>query len=121
MENRQKWLNELAQPLRDEGLTVTVEVRWGKPLHTMILQRIDELKPDLVLRDATSHGLLQRLFFNNTSWQLIRQCKAPCGWCVQVHGKVSVFVLPLTLYTAQIQLQHWITSWCNPLPTWLKP
>lgn len=82
MENRQKWLNELAQPLRDEGLTVTVEVRWGKPLHTMILQRIDELKPDLVLRNATSHSLLQRLFFNNTSWQLIRQCKAPL-WLVR--------------------------------------
>lgn len=81
LENRAKWLNTLAQPLRDMGLKVSVEVRWGKPLHTMILQRIDELKPDLVLRDATSHGLLQRLFFNNTSWQLIRHCPAPL-WLV---------------------------------------
>ena len=82
LENRSMWLEQLAQPLRDIGITVTVEVRWGKPLHTMILQRIDELKPDLVLRDATSHNLLQRLFFNNTSWQLIRQCPVPL-WLVR--------------------------------------
>ena len=63
-------------------MNVTVEVRWGKPLHSMILQRIDELKPDLVLRDATTHSLLQRLFFNNTSWQLIRQCPVPL-WLVR--------------------------------------
>lgn len=82
IENRSAWLEQLAQPLRDAGITVTIEVRWGKPLHTMILQRIDELKPDLVLRNATSHGVLQRLFFNNTSWHLIRQCPVPL-WLVR--------------------------------------
>lgn len=82
LENRREWLEQLAQPLRDEGLQVSVEVRWGKPLHSMILQRIDELKPDLVLRNGTSHNLLQRLFFNNTSWQLIRQCSVPL-WLVR--------------------------------------
>ena len=82
LQNRTKWLEKLAQPLRDAGISVTTEARWGKPLHTMILQRIDELKPDLVLRDATTHSLLQRLFFNNTSWQLIRQCPTPL-WLVR--------------------------------------
>lgn len=82
LQNRTKWLEKLAQPLRDNGITVTTEARWGKPLHTMILQRISELKPDMVLRDATTHNLLQRLFFNNTSWQLIRQCPVPL-WLVR--------------------------------------
>lgn len=77
LNNRTKWLNKLAQPLRDEGITVSTEVRWGKPLHTMVLQRIADLKPDLVFRDAHTHGLLQRLFFNNTCWQLIRHCPVP--------------------------------------------
>lgn len=82
LQNRTKWLEKLAQPLRDNGISVTTEARWGKPLHTMILQRISELKPDMVLRDATTHNLLQRLFFNNTSWQLIRQCPVPL-WLVR--------------------------------------
>lgn len=70
----QEWLEKLAEPLRDDGITVTTETRWGKPLHTMILQRVNELKPDLVIRDAHTHNLFQRLFLNNTSWQLIRKC-----------------------------------------------
>lgn len=77
LNNRTKWLEQLAQPLRDAGISVTTEVRWGKPLHTMVLQRIADIKPDLVLRDAHTHGVLQRLFFNNTCWQLIRHCPVP--------------------------------------------
>src|SRR5690606_25186722 len=56
------WLDKLSQPLRDQGLSVSTEVRWGYPLHSMVLQPIDEVKPDLVFRDATTHSLLQRLF-----------------------------------------------------------
>jgi universal stress protein E len=82
LENRKTWLNTLAQPLRDAGISVSIEARWGKPLHTMILQRVNEVNPDLVLRDAHSHGLLQRLFLNNTCWQLIRQCPVPL-WLVR--------------------------------------
>lgn len=82
LKNRKEWLDTLAQPLRDAGISVSIEVRWGKPLYTMILQRINEVNPDLVLRDAHSHGVLQRLFFNNTCWQLIRQCPVPL-WLVR--------------------------------------
>lgn len=82
LENRKKWLDKIAQPLRDSGMSVNIEVRWGKPLHTMILQRINEVNPDLVLRDAHTHGLLQRLFLNNTCWQLIRHCPVPL-WLVR--------------------------------------
>ncbi len=82
LKNQTKWLEKLAQPLRDAGVNVSIEVRWGKPLHTMILKRVEELKPDLVLRDAHTHNFLQRLFLNNTSWQLIRQCPVPL-WLVR--------------------------------------
>ena len=82
LQNQTKWLDKLAQPLRDAGVNVSIEVRWGKPLHTMILKRVEELKPDLVLRDAHTHNFLQRLFLNNTSWQLIRQCPVPL-WLVR--------------------------------------
>ena len=82
LQNQTKWLEKLAQPLRDAGVNVSIEVRWGKPLHTMILKRVEELKPDLVLRDAHTHNFLQRLFLNNTSWQLIRQCPVPL-WLVR--------------------------------------
>lgn len=71
-----------ARPLRDEGLRVTVQVRWGKPLHRMILARIDELQPDLVFKSARHHGLLKQLLLGNSCWQLIRKCPVPL-WLVQ--------------------------------------
>lgn len=74
---RQQWLENLAEPLRKEGLEVSLTVRWGKPLHQMILGRIEELQPDLVLKTTHTHGLLQRLLLSNSSWQLIRHCPAP--------------------------------------------
>lgn len=79
---RLDWLEELASPLREQGLEVTTKVRWGKPLYAEILKHVEELKPDLLLRNATTHGMLHRLLFNNTSWQLIRFCPVPL-WLVR--------------------------------------
>ena len=86
LKQRREWLEQLAAPLRQEGLSVASEVRWGKPLHKMIIARAEELKPDLVLKTAHSHGLLHRLLLSNTCWQLIRYCPAPL-WLVKPHGE----------------------------------
>lgn len=79
---RLDWLETLAAPLREQGIEVTTKARWGKPLYAEILKHVEELKPDLLLRNATTHGTLHRLLFNNTSWQLIRFCPVPL-WLVR--------------------------------------
>lgn len=76
------WLEELAKPLREQGTKVTTQVRWGKVLYQEIIAHAKALQPDVLLRNATTHGLLQRLFFSNTSWQLIRFCPVPV-WLVR--------------------------------------
>lgn len=83
---RREWLEQLAAPLRAEGLGVSVEVRWGKPLYKMIVERAAELRADLVLKTAHHHGLLHRLLLSNSCWQLIRYCPAPL-WLVKPHGE----------------------------------
>ena len=79
---RMDWLEVMAKPLREKGIETTCKVRWGKPLYKEILEHVKESQPDLVFRNATTHGALQRLLFNNTSWQLIRRCPAPL-WLVR--------------------------------------
>jgi len=79
---RLDWLDELAEPLRAQGIEVTTKARWGKPLYAEILKHVEESKPDMLLRNATTHGTLHRLLFNNTSWQLIRFCPVPL-WLVR--------------------------------------
>ena len=106
---RLDWLEELAKPLRDKGITATCKVRWGKPLYDEIVAHVTESKPDLVFRNATSHGTLQRLLFNNTSWQLIRRCPAPL-WLVRDGNwqgqKATVAVDPVHAADKPAALDH---------------
>ena len=78
---RRVWAEQLAAPLRAEGLDVSVEVRWGKSVQQTVLDRVAERQPDLVFKASKNHGLLQRLFLSNSCWQLIRKCPVPL-WLV---------------------------------------
>lgn len=78
---RRAWAEQLAAPLRAEGLDVSVEVRWGKSVQQTVLDRVAERQPDLVFKASKNHGLLQRLFLSNSCWQLIRKCPVPL-WLV---------------------------------------
>lgn len=84
MQNKKEWLDVLAQPLRDDGLTVTTTVRWNKLPYKEIITYANEIKPDIVFKSAYSENMLKRLFITNNSWQLIRNCTYPL-WLVQ-HG-----------------------------------
>lgn len=132
---RLDWLEELAKPLQDKGIKTTCKVRWGKPLYDEIIAHVKESNPDLVFRNATTHGTLQRLLFNNTSWQLIRRCPAPL-WLVRegewrgeavatavdpVHAADKPAALDHRLIEASLELEksgmqaHYVHSY-NPLP-----
>lgn len=82
LEEQHKLLEQLAAPLREEGLRVECTARWGEPLVSVVLERVRQLQPDLVLKSARHHGALSRLLLGNASWQLLRQCPAPV-WLVQ--------------------------------------
>lgn len=77
-------LEGTAQPLREQGLQVSVQVRWGKHTEQLILQCVQELQPDIVFKSSHHHSPLKRLLFGNSCWQLLRHCPAPL-WLVQ-HG-----------------------------------
>ncbi|TBU89707.1 universal stress protein [Phytopseudomonas dryadis] len=81
LEQRGKWLQDLLTPLRDEGLPLQQDVRWGKRLHETVLEKVAELQPDLVLKSAAHNNLLRRLLLTDSCWQLMRHCPAPL-WLV---------------------------------------
>lgn len=81
MQKRRDWLEERVAPLREEGLSIDVDIRWGKHLYKQVLAKVSELQPDVVFKSASHNGLLRRLFLTDTCWQLIRYCPAPL-WLV---------------------------------------
>lgn len=86
LKQQQERLEQLAAPLRDEGLNVSCSLRWGQTLVSHVLERVEQLQPDLVLKSARHHGLLSRLLLGNSSWQLLRHCPVPV-WLVQREGQ----------------------------------
>lgn len=70
-------LEALAQPLRQQGLDVAIEVDFGERLAQRLIDKTCAGTADLVIKDTHHHSLARRTFFSNTDWELIRACPAP--------------------------------------------
>jgi universal stress protein E len=71
------WLEELAGPLRSQGIEVTTSGIQGDPMVRVILNWLKNSPADLVLKDTHHHSLTKRTFLGNTDWHLIRECPFP--------------------------------------------
>ena len=69
-------LEQLAAPLRSEGLAVHTDARWDYPLHDSIVRKAQDSAADFVIKDTHYHSVLKRAIFSNTDWSLIRNCAA---------------------------------------------
>ena len=77
-----KHLENLAESLRDSGLTVTTTAVWDHPLHEGIVRHAAAIGADMVFKDTHHHSAVSRAFLTNTDWNLIRTCAAPL-WLVK--------------------------------------
>jgi universal stress protein E len=82
IKRHQQRLEQLAAPLRKEGLTVEVDARWDYPLHDSIVRKAQDVAAHLVIKDTHYHSVLKRSIFSNTDWSLIRNCAATL-WLVK--------------------------------------
>jgi universal stress protein E len=77
VKERAERLDHMAAELRAGGLNVETLVHWDNPLHRGILRRVEESRPDLVVKDTHYHSFLRRTLVSNTDWNLIRSCPVP--------------------------------------------
>jgi len=75
-------LERLAEPLRSDGLSVSVRIIWDNPLHEAIVREALNLEADFVVKDTHHHSAVSRVLFTNTDWHLIRECPCPL-WLVK--------------------------------------
>jgi universal stress protein E len=93
LDRHRRRLEQLAAPLRTEGLSVEIDARLDHPLHDSIVRKADESAADIVIKDTHFHSALKRSIFSNTDWSLIRNC-ASTLWLVKPRppGKRPCFV-----------------------------
>jgi universal stress protein E len=76
-DNLDSLLEEMAEPLRDDGIDVTTHVISGDPLHESVVAWMRNSPADLVVKDTHRHSLARRAFADNSDWHLIRACPLP--------------------------------------------
>ncbi|MFK8331683.1 universal stress protein [Pseudomonas sp. BJa5] len=75
-DNRQ-WLADEATLMHENGIRVHTEVMLTRDLLQAALTQINEIEPDLVIKDVQHEPALKRLLVTPLDWQLLRQ--SPCA------------------------------------------
>jgi universal stress protein E len=76
-ERRLGMLEELAAPMRADGIHVIVESEWHAPLEDAVIRRAIHTRADLVIKDTHRHPLTAHMPSVQTDWNLIRQLPMP--------------------------------------------
>jgi len=79
-QHREKHLEDLekiAEPIRAQGVKVSVAYAWGNPSHEEIVRRVEEEQPSLVIKSSQPHKRIARTLLSNQDWDLVRHCPAP--------------------------------------------
>ncbi len=119
LKERRQRLEQLAEPLRRNGLTVTTDARWDNPLHEGLVRKIIAAHPDLVVKDTHYHSVVRRTLITNTDWHLIRDCPAPLllakatAWSPALRAVAAVD--PGHLGDKPASLDHLILDWGETL------
>lgn len=74
IQNQQKYLETLAEPLRADGITVKTSAVWDHPLHEGVVRHAVTTDADIVIKDTHHHSAVARALLTNTDWNLIRTC-----------------------------------------------
>ncbi len=93
IDGQAKHLEELAEPIRSNGVVVKTSAVWDHPLHEGVVRHAVNNDADIVVKDTHHHSAFTRALLTNTDWNLIRTCPKPL-WLVKPSelGAPPVFV-----------------------------
>lgn len=77
LEEHRLALEEIAQPLRKQGLKVEVSAAWGHPSYQSLNEHIGNPDTTLVIKSTRHHNKIARLLLSNEDWDFIRHCNSP--------------------------------------------
>jgi universal stress protein E len=73
----QDGLAQYTQSLAQDGLRVSADVIMDRHPLRAVTDKIEALRPDIVIKTTRHDSRLNRTLFNFTDWQLIRSCPSP--------------------------------------------
>src|ERR1700722_7939778 len=76
-DNLDALLEQLAEPLRDDGLDVTTHLISGDPLYQAVKNWMRNSPADVVVKDTRQRAIPHRSFHARSACHLIRPCPVP--------------------------------------------
>lgn len=77
LQEHRDWLEDQAQKMQGRGIEVNTEVAWADNLRRDILYHVEQMQPDLLIKQVQHEPVLQRAFFTPLDWRLLRHCPVP--------------------------------------------
>jgi universal stress protein E len=74
--NGHRYLEAVRRSLA-EDVSITTHVACASPLYEAIVHRVQETRPDIVIKSAAGHRPSQRFTLDANDWQLARTCPVP--------------------------------------------
>jgi universal stress protein E len=77
IQDRIEALEQIAEPLRENGLTVSTAATWSYPNYQGVIDQVESERIDLVIYHVAPRDSLSTLMLSFDDWQLIRLCPVP--------------------------------------------
>ncbi|SDY40566.1 universal stress protein [Pseudomonas sp. NFIX28] len=102
-----RWVAEQTRQLDDQGVQATVEVLFTTHPLLDILKTVEELKPDLLIKDVTLEPQLKRVFVTPLDCHLLRECPIPVHLVNQArHGLPQRVLAAVDPFDPSTQASH---------------
>lgn len=75
--SQKRWTETYVADVEKENISCNIDVVWQKPLYEGIIQKVEQCKPDLVIKSTHHHAQINKLFFTPNDWQLLKYCPVP--------------------------------------------
>jgi universal stress protein E len=74
---RRRWIADIAERFRREGINVECTAQWGKHRAELIIRSLLKIRPDLVVKDTHPIPPLVRAVYTPLDWRLLQLCPYP--------------------------------------------
>ncbi|MFT6401525.1 MAG: universal stress protein E [Pseudohongiellaceae bacterium] len=122
-EQHEKLLTNLVTEFTQAGIEASADLSSGNSLAEAIIERVNESKPDLVLKSTHHHSLIERTLITNTDWILIRKCPVPLmlvkpnEW--KISGSIVTAIDPMHIRSEQSTLDELLLTLTGQMAHWL--
>jgi universal stress protein E len=77
LDKRRQWLQAETAALVSKGIQVTIEVLFSDDPLAEILLHVEQMQPDMLIKDVQQESVLKRAFITPLDCHLLRQCPVP--------------------------------------------